>query len=72
MSNNTDFDPWLEHAIRESFIGTAGRDSGARNIFQDRGILVVPPNADVRVVGTSSVNSTQGVATFNGVLARLV
>lgn len=54
--------------FRERYLLDASRESGLVKVELDPCIWV-PPNADVRIVGTSSANSTGTVGTFSGYLA---
>lgn len=58
--------------FREKSIGDASRDSGYNPIYTGPPYLIVPPNSDIRIVGTSSANTTTGIAEFDGILGRLV
>ena len=58
--------------FRERAVGDGSRDSGFNLIFGAPPFIVVPPNSDIRITGVSSANATSGLASFNGILGRLL
>jgi hypothetical protein len=60
-----------EGVFTEILPAVASRDSGFSPIFNAPPYIIVPPNADIRMRGTSSANNTGGVASFNGLVGSL-
>jgi hypothetical protein len=58
--------------FKEKTLGVGARDSGFTDMTGGVPFIVIPPNSDVRIVGTSSASSTTGIAEFDGILGALV
>ena len=57
--------------FRERTLGIASRDSGFVPFFSQPPYIVIPPNSDIRLLGSSSANSVTGLGEFNLLLGKL-